>query len=418
MKRITKIEQNKQLFSKRKVAAYCRVSTGEDAQLLSLETQKAHYESWIKANAEWEYVGLYYDEGISGTKKDSRPALMRMMKDCEHGLIDYVVTKSISRFARNTGDTLELVRRLLAINVPIFFEKENIDTGKMESELLLSIMSSIAESESVSISENIKWSTRNRYKNGTFKISYPPYGYDWDKEKGEMVINPEQAEVVKYIFKQTLLGVGTLDIAKDLIRRGVPSKKKGNWTATTVAGIVRNEKYTGACLFQKTYTDDNFNRHFNHGERDQYYMEEHHEAIVTNEEYDAANAVLDRRRDEKGITAENSKYLKRYPLSGKVRCGECGGKMKRKTYSYKVVFACSTHIHDKTGCSMKDIRYEAVEAAFATLMNKLIFSRRNVLAPFYEALRRSSQSDALLNINALARANFSCDSLEGLLMIR
>lgn len=285
--------------------------------------------------------------------------------------------------------------------MPIFFEKENIDTGKMESELLLSIMSSIAESESISISENRKWSDRNRFKNGTFKISSPPYGYDWNKEKGEMVLNPEQAKVVKYIFDQTLLGVGTGDIAKDLTGKGIPSKKNGNWTATTVAGIVRNEKYTGACLFQKTYTDDHFNRHFNHGERDQYYMEEHHEAIVTSEEYEAANAMLDRRRDEKGITAESSKYLKRYPLSGKICCGECGGKMKRKTYSYKVVLACATHINDKASCSMRDIRYEAVEAAFATLMNKLIFSRKNVLATFYESLRRSSQSDVLLKIHEI-----------------
>ncbi len=159
MKKITKIEPATVTHkNKRRVAAYCRVSTGMDGQLVSLETQKAHYEEYIKANPEWEYAGLYYDEGISGTKKESRPALLKMIADCEDGQIDYIVTKSLSRFARNTTDCLELVRKLLELGIPVYFEKENLDTGSMESELLLSIMSSLAESESFSISENSKWS--------------------------------------------------------------------------------------------------------------------------------------------------------------------------------------------------------------------------------------------------------------------
>jgi DNA invertase Pin-like site-specific DNA recombinase len=152
---------------------------------------------------------------------------MRMISDCEHGLIDFVVTKSISRFARNTTDCLELVRKLLGLNIPIFFEKENINTGKMESELLLSIMGSLAEEESTSISQNNKWGITHRFKNGTFKCSYTPYGYDWDKEKGEIVINQEQAEIVRFIFSQTLAGVGTHDIAKILEDRGIPTKRGG-----------------------------------------------------------------------------------------------------------------------------------------------------------------------------------------------
>lgn len=248
---ITKIEENKAVIGKKKVAAYCRVSTDQDDQLLSLETQKAHYESWIQGHSDWEYAGLYYDEGLSGTKMDTRPSLLRMMEDCKHGLIDYVVTKSVSRLARNTADFLTIVRTLLDLGIPIYFEKENIDTGSMENELMLSIMSSIAESESVSISENNKWSIQRKFKNGTYKCSYPPYGYDWDKKNGEMVVNPEQAEIVRYIFAQTLAGVGTHDIAKDLMAKGVPTKKGGKWTGHTVNGIIRNEKYTGDCLFQK-----------------------------------------------------------------------------------------------------------------------------------------------------------------------
>ena len=172
MKKITIIEpaQGRASAAKTKVAAYCRVSTGMDDQLVSLETQKSHYENLIGSNPEWEYAGLYYDEGISGTSKEKRPALMQMIADCEAGKIDRIMTKSLSRFARNTTDCLELTRKLLDLGITIYFEKENLDTGSMESELLLSIMSSLAESESVSISENSKWSVRHRFENGTFKI--------------------------------------------------------------------------------------------------------------------------------------------------------------------------------------------------------------------------------------------------------
>ena len=178
MKKITKIEPSDGRASQQKlrVAAYCRVSTDMDVQLSSLETQKTHYEALINANPEWEFAGLYYDEGITGTKKEVRPALMKMINDCEEGKIQRILTKSLSRFSRNTADCLELVRKLLQIGVTIYFEKENIDTGEMESELLLTVMSSLAESESVSISENSKWGVRHRFENGTYKISVAPYG--------------------------------------------------------------------------------------------------------------------------------------------------------------------------------------------------------------------------------------------------
>lgn len=283
MKRITKIEENKALSLKKKirVAAYCRVSTASDEQLISLEAQKAHYEDYIKSNDEWEYAGLYYDEGITGTKKECRDGLLSLVDACEKGMVDLVITKSISRFSRNTTDCLELVRKLLDLKVTVIFEKENINTGAMESELMLSILSSLAESESVSISENSKWSVQKRFQNGTFIISYPPYGYK--NENGEMVIVPEQAEVVKQIFADTLAGKSTHAIAKELNERGVASKKGGNWTPGTINAIIRNEKFTGDAIFQKTYTDSSFNRHLNKGECDQYLCKGHHEAIVSHE---------------------------------------------------------------------------------------------------------------------------------------
>lgn len=180
MKTITKLQQVKAPAEKKKlrVAAYCRVSTGSDAQLESLYTQKTYFENYINSRNDWELAGIYYDEGITGTKKEKRTALLQLMSDCENHQIDMVITKSLSRFSRNTTDCLELVRRLLAVNVPIFFEKENLNTGSMESELMLAILSSMAEGESTSTSENTKWAVQKRFQNGTFKISYPPYGYD------------------------------------------------------------------------------------------------------------------------------------------------------------------------------------------------------------------------------------------------
>ena len=225
MKKITKIEVSESSVYKEKlkVAAYCRVSTASDEQLISLEAQKAHYERYICANDKWEYVGLYYDEGITGTKKEIRSGLLSMIADCEDGKIDFIITKSISRFARNTTDCLEMVRKLTDLGISIFFEKENINTGAMESELMLSILSSLAESESVSISENSKWSVQKRFQNGTFIISYPPYGYENDN--GTMVIVPEQAEVVKEMFAACLAGKGTHAIAKELNARGLKTKR-------------------------------------------------------------------------------------------------------------------------------------------------------------------------------------------------
>ena len=179
MKNVTRINEiSKQDTGPKKirVAAYCRVSTGSDAQLESLEAQKMHYENYIASRADWELAGIYYDEGITGTKKDKRPELLRLINDCKAGKVDFIVTKSISRFSRNTADCLALVRELLAINVPIYFEKENINTGSMESELFLAILSGMAQGESFSISQNNRWAVQKRLEDGTFKLSSTPYG--------------------------------------------------------------------------------------------------------------------------------------------------------------------------------------------------------------------------------------------------
>lgn len=392
---VTKINEC-QLIQKPKrlrVAAYCRVSTDSEEQQTSLDTQRLHYENYIKANAEWEFAGVYYDEGVTGTKKDIRKGLMTLISDCKKGKIDLILTKSISRFCRNLTDCLELVRQLLEINVSIFFEKENINTGTMESEFMLSIFSCLAENESVSIAQNERWGVQNRFKNGTYIVSTPPYGYTTvDKE---MVIAPEQAEIVRRIFSECLNGKGAGIIAKELNEQGISARKGGKWTSTSVISIIRNEKYTGDALFQKTYTDSSFKRHANKGECNQYLCAEHHEAIVSRDVYDKANALVDRRGKEKGNGTDTQRYMNRYEFSGKIKCGECGGTFKRRTTKEPngeyISWCCNRHIEDKTACSMKFIKDDAIKAAFTTMMNKLIFSHQVLLKPLLKSAERFDQ---------------------------
>ena len=244
MKKVTRIAQNTPDTTnmlKLRVAAYCRVSTGSDEQLESLEAQKKHYESYIKRNPNWEFVEIYYDEGITATKKEKRPELLRMINDCENKKIDFIVIKSISRFARNTTDCLELVRKLISLGIFIYFEKENINTGAMESELMLSILSGLAEGESASIAENNKWSIQRRFQNGTYKIGCSPYGYD--AADGELVVNEQQAQIVRFIFSEFLSGKGAHMIAKDLNARGLKGKNGGRWTSSTIS-LIESEVYT------------------------------------------------------------------------------------------------------------------------------------------------------------------------------
>lgn len=405
MKKITKIAENKQSFTKQKlrVAAYCRVSTDSDEQLVSLQAQKTHYETYIKSNPEWEFAGLYYDEGISGTKKEKRSELLRMISDCGNKKIDLIITKSISRFARNTTDCLEMVRKLVDLGVYIYFEKENINTQSMESELMLSILSGLAESESISISENNKWSIQKRFRNGTYKLSYPPYGYDY--LDGEMIVNDEQATIVKRIFAEALSGRGTQKIADGLQIDGVATRRKSKWTASTVLGILCNERYTGDVILQKTYTDENFNRHSNHGEKDQFLIENHHEALISHEKFEAVSKLLNQRAKEKGIEKGTSKYQNRYALSGKIKCSECGGTFKRRIQgngnNKYVSWCCSKHIYDISGCSMRAIRDDDIQQAFITMINKLIFGHKLILKPLLQSLKNVNYADNLIEIQML-----------------
>lgn len=394
---IRKIEANPIKVKKLRVAAYCRVSTENEDQKESLEAQKEHYESWIKRHSDWEFAGVFYDFGITGTKADIRDGLQALMYECRRGNIDYVLTKSISRFSRNTSDCLSLVRELLSYNIPIYFEKENIDTGSMESELILSILSSMAQDESESISKNVKWTVQQRIEAGTFKFGYPPYGYTRDAN-GNFIIDPKEADVIRLIFSSALTGMGTYKIAQMLDRKNVPTRKGGRWSGSTVKGILVNEKYYGAAAFQKTYTDSNFKRHHNHGEVDHYYAEDHHEAIISKEIFERVQVMLQKHSDERNIEKDIVKYHKQYPFSGRIICGECGDKFKRQTQNAGIAWACTTHLYHKEKCSMMFIKDAAIKAAFVTMINKLIFGCKQMLIPYYDTLRINDSDENLKEI--------------------
>ncbi len=255
MTRITEIEGNIALLKKIRTAAYARVSTASDEQLLSLEVQKAHYEEYIKSNPEWKFAGLYYDEGISGTKMDKREALQRLLSDCDNGRIDRVLTKYISRFSRNTTDCLVMVRRLSRLNISIYFERENINTLEASGELLLTIMASLAQQESEPLSQNVKMGLQFRYQDGKVQVNHNHFlGYTKDKD-GNLIIDEEEAKVVKRIYREYLSGSSFRDIKNGLEKDGIKTGgKRDVWHVSTVQGILTNEKYMGDALLQKTIT--------------------------------------------------------------------------------------------------------------------------------------------------------------------
>lgn len=280
----------------------------------------------ILANPNWEFVKMYYDEGISGTKIDKRDGLKQLLQDCENGKVNFILTKSISRFSRNAVDCLEIVRRLMGLNIFIEFEKENINTQTMDGELMLSILSSLAESESRSLSQNTKWGIEKRFQNGTYKIGYPPFGYDW--VDGIMVINKEQAVVVKDIFADILKGTSTGSIAEKLNQQGVTTKRGKTWHGTTIRGIIKNEKYIGDTLFGKTFTDDSFKRKINRGDKNQHFIEGHHPAIIDKEIFKQAQQILIQNAKSKNIVQEDDKYQNRYCFSGKLNVSSVVGLSK------------------------------------------------------------------------------------------
>lgn len=379
--------------AKLRVCAYVRVSTGSKAQAKSYASQINYYTKKIEENPLWEFVGIYADEAQTGTKVKSRNEFQAMIQECENGNIDLIITKSVTRFARNTVESIQTIRKLKALGIGIYFEEENINTLTEDSELMITILSSIAQGESEDISTNNKWAIIKRFKDGTFVLSEPAYGYGKD-EDGNLVINPEQAKVVRIIFEYYLNGFGTYLIAEKLNKLGIPTKKKAKkWQDSVIKEILKNPVYEGDLLMQKTFTENTFpfTRKTNRGEMVQYLIEDNHPPIITREE---AQAVRDILKYRTGINkAGGEKCNNRYLFSRRIVCGQCGSHLRRqkiyigKPYE-KIVWTCPKHVKDKEFCKMKAIREDEIKETFVAMWNKLYTNQGTVLEPLLEGLKK------------------------------
>lgn len=363
------------------VAAYARVSTDSDEQYTSFEAQVSYYTKKIQENPRWELVKVYADEGISGTSTKNREAFQDMITDAKNGKINMIITKSVSRFARNTVDSITTIRKLKEIGVGVIFEKENINTLDSTGELLLTIMSSLAQEESRSISENVTWGIRKRMSDGKYSLGYSRFlGFEKGRD-GKPIINKEEAEIVKRIYREYLEGKSTHQIVSELEADKIPTPAKKvdkdgnlmcNWRPSTIISILANEKYKGDALLQKTYVTDFLSHKAkkNNGELSQYYIKDSHEAIIPPEEWEMVQVETARRNKP------SYKHSGATVFSSKVVCGDCGAyyglKVWHSTDKYrKTIYQCNHKFKRTEKCSTPNLSEERIKQAFIDSLSQL-----------------------------------------------
>lgn len=386
-RRQVKTEEHQNEANKLRVAAYCRVSTESEEQAGSFTTQVNHYTNFISRNPEWQLIDIYADEGITGTNTKNRKEFNRMIDECMAGRIDLIITKSISRFARNTVDCLNYIRQLKEKRVAVYFEKENINTLDSTGEVLITIMASLAQQESESISKNVTMGLRYRYQEGQVFVNHKKFlGYTVDKE-GQLVINPKQSWIVKRIFKEYLEGKGTGIIARELMEDKVPTATGLlKWTSDDINRIIANEKYMGDALLQKTYTVDYLTKKRvpNDGSVPQYYIEDNHEPIVSKEIYNLAQKEKARRSNlYSGKKKKRRLYQGKYALSGITRCGKCADIFRRITWTYKgkktYVWRCVTRVEKLCECESRTINEEDLHRIIVEAINQYMTSKSEAI---------------------------------------
>ncbi len=389
----TKSPVEKKKKGKKRVAAYCRVSTDDEEQLTSYTAQIEHYTQVIESNPEWKLVKVFADEGITGVMAKKRDEFNEMIDMCREKKIDHIITKSISRFARNIVDSIKYIRELKALGISIYFEKENIDTGEMTSEMMVALYSVFAQAESESISNNVKLGKRFNYKLGRVPMMYGTLlGYR-KGEDGKPEIIPEEAEIIEIIYTKFLEGYSYHGIAQYLMEKGYKTKKgKTEWKRSVIQGILHNEKYRGDVLVQKTYVVDLFTKKIakNTGELPMYLIRNHHIPIITPEVYDQVQVECARRNSLKPVSektvSKKSRFNSKYALTGLVVCANCGSKYRRTTWARngkkKVVWRCINRLDYGTKYCKDSftIEEERLHAGVLEAMNSMLDNTEKIKA--------------------------------------
>ena len=372
-RKITSLGTLPKLVKKTRVAAYARVSDGKEAMLQSLNAQVSYYKKLISENHIWVFAGVYSDEALTGTK-DSRKEFQQLLQDCRAGHIDMVITKSISRFARNTVTLLETVRELKAINVDVFFEEQNIHSISGEGEMILSFLASFAQEESRSTSENMKWRIQKDFHEGLIWGGKSCLGYKLENRKLEVV--PDEAEIVRLIFQLYIEGDGADTIGKVLDRKGVKPKYASKWSRSTIMQIISNINYTGDLILQKTFRDNHLTKRkvINTGEMNQFMVKNNHEAIISHELFADAEKV----RKQKSELKRTTSVQKHYPFKGMMRCGICGRAYVRKTTPSKQIWKCSLSVtKGLEACASKQVPDSQIIKAFNQIFNRTEFDENH-----------------------------------------
>lgn len=375
------------------MAAYCRVSSSSEDQLNSFAAQNIHYTQYITEHEDWRLVDIYADEGITGTSVEKREDFKRMLADSGRGLIDRVLVKSISRFARNTAECLEAIRQFRANGTTIFFEKENIDTARMSSELMTALYAAFAQAESESISGNIRWSYQKRMECERHNPQSAGFGYCL--KDGKLAIVPEEAKIVRFIFESYLSGTSRRAIVKQL------NTEMGGklWYESAISYILTNECYMGDTMLQKTYSTGPLpvKRHRNTGQRKQYYMADTHPAIITKDDFEKVQILLGMKK--KQYTKEQRKT--EFPFAKKLCCRECGSTLRRKDQKGSAYWCCMAHDADKNECALLPIPEVQIQQAFLRLYYNLKHQGSHILPDLIANLQSIRERKFLWSVDVV-----------------